>query len=199
MTYHRAPLSGLGSHGHPPWGPEGGAWWKKDNGWAPNIQGPWYAGGSNLPSGELILQTIPSPQDPQVQQALQFSRQALEVAQAAQAAEAQPLWIKALNWVKDHPFIAGGALIVVAMAAQRHGMITNRRRNIRTRRSPRNQSVLFRALFQPSQSGESLTVERTAEEIDALPISKTSKSLMKRDAVTAKFKALQREMRKKGY
>ena len=133
MTYSLSGLAALGYHGHPPWGPEGGAWWKKDNGWAPNIQGPWYAGGTNLPSGEIIAMTEPSPADLQArqdaQQAMQFSRQAIETATAVGVD--QPLWIKALNWVKDHPFIAGGAIIVVAMAAQRHGMIHNRRRRNR--------------------------------------------------------------------
>lgn len=140
MTYHRSPLSG---HGHPPWGPEGGAWWRYDQGWTPNIQGPWYAGGANIPSGELFLQTVPSPSDITTQQAAQqammLSRQAIEAAQAATAAaQPQALWIKALNWVKDHPFIAGGAIIVVAMAAQRHGMISNgrKRRGRGRRRNP---------------------------------------------------------------
>lgn len=127
MTYHRSPLSG---HGPPPWGPEGGAWWRYDRGWTPNIQGPWnagYPGVTPWSGGELVMTTVPSQSDlmirQQAQQALQLSRQAIEAA----ASPPRPLWERALNWVKENPMWAGGIVVVAALAAQQRGLISNGR------------------------------------------------------------------------
>lgn len=55
---------------------------------------------------------------------------------------------------------------------------------MRTRRSPRNQERLFKALFKPADSPKVETHSpKTDAEIDAMWwISKSSRSLMKRDA-----------------
>lgn len=54
---------------------------------------------------------------------------------------------------------------------------------MRTRRSPRNQEILFRELFKPEATKVEQPAPKTAEEIDAMWwIPKTSRSQMKRDA-----------------
>lgn len=55
------------------------------------------------------------------------------------APQVQPgLLARALNWVKDHPFLTGGVILVAAMAAQQHGLISNRRKkNPRSRKPSR--------------------------------------------------------------
>lgn len=98
MTHYSRTPAGLGN-GHPPWGPEGGLWWRKNGEWTPNIQGPWYAGYpfyAPPPSGELFAVTVPSPSDltarQQAQQALQLSQQAVEAAQ--QSATVEPWYLR---------------------------------------------------------------------------------------------------------
>lgn len=61
---------------------------------------------------------------------------------------------------------------------------------MRTRRSPRNQEILWRALGPPPEP-KLAPVQHTAEEIAALPgLSKTSRSLMLRDLQRQKTRAL---------
>lgn len=124
MTYHRSPFAGLGSHNHnPPWGPSGGAWWRYDQGWTPNIQGPWYLGYPGFP-GDGITIRVPAPAMTEAtQQAVQLSRQAVEAAE-------RPLWIRAFNWVKENPMLAAGAVMVTALALQSRGMISNAKRPV---------------------------------------------------------------------
>lgn len=120
-TYHS-----LGDH-HPPWGPEGGAWWRKDGLWTPNIQGPWYLGYPGpYPwqpgGGDIIIQT---PAQTQAQQALQVSRQAVEAAQAAQAAVMRsPSMLESVwNWIRQHPIASAGIVLGAGLALNSRGRI----------------------------------------------------------------------------
>lgn len=59
---------------------------------------------------------------------------------------------------------------------------------MRTRRSPRNQEILFRALFKPADAPKpEPQAPKTDAEIDAMWwIPKTSRNLLKRDAARAR-------------
>jgi hypothetical protein len=58
---------------------------------------------------------------------------------------------------------------------------------MRTRRSVRNQNILFRELFKPKEQPKVQAPIRTDAEIDAMYwISKSSRALMKRDAAKAR-------------
>lgn len=60
---------------------------------------------------------------------------------------------------------------------------------MRTRRSPRNQEILWRALGGKVEKPEPLKAIRTDAEIDAMFwLSKTSRNLLKRDAVKKRGK-----------
>lgn len=62
---------------------------------------------------------------------------------------------------------------------------------MRTRRSPRNQEILWRALGGKVEKLAPVTATRTDAEIDAMFwISKTSRNLMKRDAAKRRAKQL---------
>jgi hypothetical protein len=60
---------------------------------------------------------------------------------------------------------------------------------MRTRRSPRNQDILFAALFRPAPVEVPKMPIKTDAEIEAIPfLSKRTRSLLKRDAARSRYR-----------
>jgi len=61
---------------------------------------------------------------------------------------------------------------------------------MKTRRSWRNQDILFRQLFKPPAAAPVPIRPKTDEEIDAIPfLSKRTRAAMKREAARARYRA----------